>query len=140
MKKFALLFVAVLTAGLTSCSKDDDNAQASLVGKWEYSKEGVSVNGIEQLENYDHSTGCDKDFSMITATAIIDHTFEGSGCTEFLDNYTYTRSGNTITVTDDEGGVQPFQILQLDNSTLKTKTSVSIQGTTFDYITVYTRR
>ncbi len=140
MKKLALLFVAVLTAGLTSCSKDDDKGQASLEGKWELSKEGPSVNGVESLENYMHATGCAKDFSMISATGIADHSFEGTDCTEFLDNYTYTRSGNTITLKDEENDTQVFEIMQLDNSTLKTKTSFSLQGTTFDYITVYVRR
>lgn len=98
MKKILLLTVAFISlVTVTSCSKDDENA--SLQGKWEYSKEGIASGGQEVLEDYSHQSGCAKDYSMITATTIMDHVFNGTACTEEIANTPYTRNGNTITTT-----------------------------------------
>ena len=98
MKKILLLTVAFISlVTVTSCSKDDENA--SLQGKWEYSKEGIASGGQEVLEDYSHQSGCAKDYSMITATTIMDHVFNGTACTEEIANTPYTRNGNTITIT-----------------------------------------
>ena len=139
MKKLALLFVAVLAVGATSCSKDDDAAQAAFEGKWEYSKEGEIIQGQEVLTDYNHQAGCDKDFSMITATTIIDHEF-ADACDESLYPLAYTRTGNTVTITD---GSEVFTatILQLDNTTLKIKgADFTENGITYSDVTVFTRR
>lgn len=118
MKKIFLLAIAFVSlATVTSCDKDDD-AQASLEGKWEYSKEGLAASGQEVLVDYEHTTGCAKDFIMINATTVADHTFFGSTCTEDVSTSTYTRSGNTVTVTVD-GQSYTADIKTLDGSTLK---------------------
>ena len=143
MKKL-VLFVSVLALGLTSCSKDDDGgSSASLEGKWEYSKDGMSVNGNEALLDYDHSENCPKDYMQITATTVVDHYFYNDGtpeCDEEIDSSTYTRDGNTLSVTVD-GTTYTGEILQLDGSTLKIATEEEeVQGQNVRYITVYTRR
>lgn len=140
MKKLALLFVAVLAAGVTSCSKDDDSSSASLEGKWEYSKEGGIIQGQEVLSNYAHAAGCDKDFTQISATTIVNHEFSGDDCLESTYSETYTRNGNTLTFTD---GTDVFTvtILQLDNTTLKIKGEEFTEGgITYSDVTVFTRR
>ena len=140
MKKLALLFVAVLAVGVTSCSKDDDAAQASLVGTWEYSKEGAIIQGQEILTPYEHATGCSKDFTVITATTIVDTDFYGSDCFESTSTATYTRNGNTLTITDGSE-VSTGTILQLDNTTLKVKGPEYTEGSvTYSDVTVFTRR
>ena len=140
MKNLALLFVAALAIGTTSCNKDDDSSSASLEGKWEYSREGGIIQGQEVLTNYVHETGCAKDFAQISSTSIVDHEFSGSDCLEETYTLNYTRNGNTITIT--EGGeVFTATILQLDNTTLKIKgEEITEGGITYSDVTVYTRR
>jgi len=117
MKKMILLAVAFLSfAAVTSCSNDDDNA--SLEGKWEYFKEGYVENGQEFLEDYEHQTGCEKDYSLISATTIEDHSFFGTTCEEDVYSIPYTRNGNTITISG-EGATFPAVIKTLNSSTLK---------------------
>jgi hypothetical protein len=120
MKKIILLAVAFVSlATITSCSNDDDNNQsASLEGKWEYFKEGVASGGQEVLVDYEHQAGCAKDYSMVTATTIVDHTFFGTSCTEDVTTSNYTRNGNIITVTIG-GETFTSEIKTLDGSTLK---------------------
>ena len=140
MKKLALLFVAVLAVGVTSCSKDDDAAAASLVRTWEYSKEGGIIQGQEVLTPYQHAAGCTKDFTVITATTIVDTDFYGTDCFESTSTIPYTRNGNTITITED-GEVYTATIIQLDNTTLKIKGQEMTEGgITYSDVTVYTRR
>lgn len=118
MKKIVYLAVAFLSlTAVTSCSKDDEK-QASLEGKWEYLKEGVATGGQEALVDYVHQTGCTKDYSIITATAIADYEYFGNDCDEDVSITNYTRSGNTISVT--EGG-------QTFNATIKTLNSTTLK-------------
>lgn len=140
MKKLILLFVACISlTSITSCSKDDDGSSASLQGKWEYSKEGIGANGQEVLTDYEHTTGCNKDFIQITATTVTDHSFfnDGDGCQEETFSTSYTRNGNTLT-TGSGADASVGEILTLDGSTLKVKYSDSdFPGVNF--ITVYKR-
>jgi hypothetical protein len=118
MKKIILLAVAFVSfATITSCSNDDD--QASLQGKWEYLKEGTAnSSGQEDLVDYQHQAGCSKDYSIITASSIVDHSFFGSTCEEEIFSTPYTRNGNTISITV-EGETFTAEIKTLDSSTLK---------------------
>ncbi len=120
MKKNIIITVALgLFLALTSCTKDDaPETAASLIGKWEFSKEGVASGGQEVLVDYEHSTGCPKDFSTITATTIVDTYFYGSNCAQDITNTAYTRSGNIISAKVD-GVTQTVEIKTLDTNTLK---------------------
>jgi glutamine cyclotransferase len=141
MKKL-VLFVSVLALSLTSCNKDDEGGtSAALEGRWEFTKEGVAANGQEALSDWNHAEGCTKDYTDITATTITDHLFfnEGTDCIEESDAYTYTRSGNTITMTQGSAS-STAEIMQLDGSTLKIKMTETFNGQSMDYITVFTRR
>lgn len=139
MKKL-VLFAAILALGVTSCSKDDDNnQQAELAGKWEYTHEGSVVMGQEFLVPYTHEDGCTKDYMVLTASTVVDHTFSGSTCAEDIYTDTYTRNGNTLTLMID-GEAQVAEIVVLDNTTLKIKATEVIEGQTVGYVTVYTRK
>ena len=138
MKKFAFLFVAVATV-FTSCSDDNDSKSAKLPGTWEFAKQGSVVGGQEVLVDYDHTAGCPKDYIVIDADKFVEHDFTGDDCLESTDTTTYTRSGNTITITSG-GETVTGTIMQLTSSTLKLKTSTTFEGTTYDFITVLTRK
>jgi len=139
MKKIILLAIALVSlASITSCSNDDDNNQsASLEGKWEYFKEGIASGGQEVLADYEHQAGCAKDYSMVTATTIVDHSFSGTSCTEDVSSSNYTRNGNIITITS--GSVTGTgEIKTLDSSTLKIySTDPDFPGVI--YVTVFKR-
>jgi hypothetical protein len=121
MKKIILLLVVLVSfSAVTSCSKDDGGP--SLQGKWEYFKEGDAIEGVETLYNYNHQTGCTKDYSMISGTTIMDHNFSGSACTEEIVSSPYTRNGNIITITFG-GETFTAEIKTLDESTLKIYTT-----------------
>jgi hypothetical protein len=118
MKKIIYLAIAFISLNaITSCSKDDEN-QASFEGKWEYLKEGVATGGQEVLVDYVHETGCTRDYSIITATAIADYEYFGNTCNEDITITNYTRSGNTISTTV-EGQTFTATIKTLNSSTLK---------------------
>lgn len=138
MKKIILLFVAIVSlSSITSCSNDDDN-DASLIGKWQYTKEGISANGQEALTDYEHAEGCTKDYIQITATTVTDHTFYNDGdCTEDTLTVNYSRNGSTLTVgTGSDASVA--QIATLTDTTLKiTYTDSDFPGVL--YVDVYTR-
>jgi hypothetical protein len=138
MKKIILLFVAIVSlSSITSCSNDDDS-DASLIGKWQYTKEGISANGQEALTDYEHAEGCTKDYIQITATTVTDHTFYNDGdCTEDTFTVNYSRNGSTLTVgTGSDASVA--QIATLTDTTLKiTYTDSDFPGVL--YVDVYTR-
>lgn len=124
MKKLskAALFLFVATLSLTSCSKSDsDGASTSgnIVAKWEYSKQGAILNGQEALTDYPNQAGCSKDFIEFKADlTAVDGSYDAD-CILDTYNYTYTKSGNTLTNGDGEVAT----ILQLDSSVLKIKTT-----------------
>ena len=137
-KKILLLAVAFVSfATFTSCSKSDDNA--SLEGKWEYSKEGAASGGQEVLQDYVHDCTT-KDYALITATSVADHTFyvgSGTTCEEDVYTISYTRSGNNLTII--EGGVAYTAVIKtLNGSTLKIY-STDPDSPGVSYVTVYKR-
>lgn len=123
MKKLFLLGLIVCSALLTSCSSDSgsSNNSVSIVGKWEYFKEGIKVGDNENLMPYDHfNESCGKDFLEFKSNNTLLHNEYGSTCE--LNTYndgTYTRSGNTISLDDGSGTVINATIKELTDSTLK---------------------
>ncbi len=138
MKKLALLFVSVVTLGITSCSSDDKVTEAEFTGKWEYSQQGTVIAGQDVLTVYPHTQGCAKDYLQITPTTSVDHKFTTDECLEDTTTRTYTRSGNTITTTA-AGQTITGEIVNLTATTLKIKTTQTIQGQNLSYVVVYTR-
>lgn len=116
------------------------NTAAAFEGSWEYSQEGVSANGTEVLQDYEHTPGCTKDYMVITTNTVTDHSFylDNNQCIEDIYSATYTRNGNSVNVTVD-GEVFTSEIVQLDQFTLKIKSTEVDQGQTVHYFTVYRR-
>jgi hypothetical protein len=117
MKKFNLLALAILSSFAISCSSDDGpSTSGDLIGKWyfkEYKVEGQTI-------PYDDHEDCGKDYIQFNAN--------GTGanvdvwdCVEDIALFTYTRSGNNLTVTSD-GESDTVGITELSATTLKIKT------------------
>jgi len=145
MKKLKIVLFSVLALGLTltSCGDDDNKSNetsGNLEGKWIYAKEGQSALGQEQLDDHEHTAGCDKDYLQITATTIKDVLFykNGTECQEGSDTATYTREGNTVTVKE---GDETFTstIEKLTDTELRITDTETFEGVTVTYISTYTR-
>ncbi|KAB1158159.1 lipocalin-like domain-containing protein [Flavobacterium luteum] len=136
MKKIILLFISIITIGLTSvsCNKDDDNnSTATIEGKWIPSKEGETE---ATLTDYEHTAGCNKDYMIISSGGQISfysYDNESGTCSESIDTGTWIRNGNTITISYEGVVVLETEIINLTSSELKTK------DTADGFITVFTR-
>jgi hypothetical protein len=110
--------LAILSSFAISCSSDDGpSTSGDLIGKW-YFKE-YKVQG--QTIPYDDHEECGKDY--------IQFNNDGTGanvdvwnCEEDIASFTYTRSGNTLTITSD-GVSDTVQITELSSANLKIKTT-----------------
>ena len=121
-KQLVMLFL-IATIGIVSCSKDDDGGEASIEGKWELFKNGTIISGNEELELYEHTEGCTKDYVEIKVGGTgSEHVFEnnGTGCEDYDDTFTWTRNGNSLTLNYD-GDVVTAEILGVTSTTLKIK-------------------
>lgn len=124
MKKGSILFLSALALSLGSCSSDDNgnSTSGSIVGKWTYSKVGF---GSNNLINYpDHEEGCDKDYVELTASGTfidVDYDSFDSPCEVFTDSGTYSKEGNSLTITYEGDDLDTVEIVLLTNSQLKIK-------------------
>lgn len=132
MKNVSILFLSALALSLGSCGSDDNgnptHTDASIVGKWTYSKFGEGTNVIDYD---DHEPGCDKDYIELTANGVfrdVDYDSFNAPCERFVDSGTYLKDGNTLTVTYDGEQVDNSNILLLTDTELK------IQGQDGDVI------
>lgn len=136
MKKITLL-AALLAFGFsqTSCNKDDDKNElpaATLLGKWNYSKDGMIAGGTEVLVDYDgNEPGCTKDYVLFNANNSFLDVDYGTDCEEFSDAGTYAVTGNSIVVDFGEGA-ETVEIMNLSYTELKLKTADG-------FITVFNR-
>ncbi|MCF6129698.1 lipocalin family protein [Flavobacterium sp. AS60] len=123
MKKIKLAILAILSGFMFSCSSDDGpTTSGELTGKWYYKEYLVAGETIP----YDDHEVCGKDYIQFNA--------DGTGlnvdvwsCTEDVAFFTYTRSGNNITVTSD-GQSDTARITELSSTTLKVKVTYDFDG------------
>ncbi|MCV2486215.1 lipocalin family protein [Flavobacterium sp. SH_e] len=144
MKKLSILFVSVLTLGLTavSCSSDDDNKNASIEGKWEVTHQGVIINGQEVLQPYDNEGGCEIPSMTFTSDAkFVDVTSEfwDSECSTYTEDGTWKKDGNTLTLKYSDEEVK-VDILELSGSTLKVKSTYTEEGVTLSAVSVFKKK
>ncbi|AXG72721.1 hypothetical protein DVK85_00125 [Flavobacterium arcticum] len=140
MKKVLLFGLSIAALTFVSCSDDDGDSSstsASIEGKWYISKEGVSVNGQEVLQDYDdHEPGCEKDYVEFLANGDYKYVdFYNSDCDSYVEETTWTKSGNSINTGDGEDGT----IVILTASTLKITYAETFEGQTVNYVDVFTR-
>lgn len=136
MKKLGILVASALLVGMsfTSCSSDDDsNDVGSIVGKWNYDRIKTSVSGqVISDEPYDDDEEtCERDYLNIRAnnTAEFGDYYLDPGCV--LDSYesTYVRTGNKITITDDED-VETAEIVSANSTTMVLRFTQTSEGVT----------
>jgi hypothetical protein len=127
MLKFKKLFLIlpVFIFGFLSCSKDDSTPVAevySIEGKWQFTKEGTITNNQEVLTNYQHTSGCTKDYTEILAGNVIkDHYFDNPNCQETIDTGTWSRSNNSFVIYHSGQPDINTEIMELTSTTLKVK-------------------
>jgi len=144
--KHTNLFLGLVASALifSSCGSDDDNntvnnTSGSIEGKWAYSQEGVASGSVEQLQNYVHTTGCNKDYVQFLANGKFYDIEYQTGCVaDTIGAGTYVKSGNTITFTED-GVADSVTIRTLTNSQLKFVSSYTEAGQTVDFVTTFTK-
>lgn len=124
LKSLSLL-ATVVFVGLSSCSSSSDStpeAAPQVEGTWQFTKEGTIVNNQEIINDYEHTTGCTKDYIEIFAANIIkDHYFDNPNCQETIDTGAWTRNNNALTFVYQNGTTVNAEIMQLTNTTLKLK-------------------
>ena len=150
MKNLKLLMLAAALSfsavSVTSCSSDDSSPvteeqqqEAIFEGKWYVSKEGVSVNGFENLQNYQHTAGCTKDHSEFVAGGTFkDREYWGTECEVDELTGTWSKTGNNVTVTID-GVARNFEIVSMTATEMKARELVTMNGQSYYDITVFTR-
>ena len=120
-----LFFIStVFILGLSSCSNDSNsgNVAASIVGKWQFTKEGEITNNQEVLDDYQHTSGCTKDFTeILTGNIFKQHLFDNPDCQETIDTGTWTRNNSSLVLTYPNPPIINAEILELTNTTLKVK-------------------
>jgi len=126
MKKRILLFVSILSFSLAfnSCSKDDDSGASTsgnIVGKWIFLKQGEIVGGEEVLYPYENSCSSENDFTELYSNGTLRDVYYNSSCSESIDNATWSRSGNMITVSYGPGDSSTSEIIELTSTKLKVK-------------------
>ena len=99
-----------IVLGLSSCNKDDEstnNNTNSIVGKWEWSKETDYDSGSAVLVDYQHYEECGKDQLIFEVNGTLrDVYYEkpvNADCSDYDVSSSYSISGNTLTITEDDG-------------------------------------
>lgn len=145
MKRLSILFLSILTIGLSisSCSKDDDN-EASLEGKWVLTQEGAVFNGKEILQPVENEGGCDSETYQYLNNGTVINTYSeflNSKCNNETENGTWSRNGNKLTEKfqgESEGTV--YEIADLTGSQLKLKETYSEAGVSVSFIRVFAKK
>lgn len=143
MKKVIILLLSTLALGttFTSCNNNDDSqAPASLEGKWNFSKVSETENGVVTLpeEDYVHEPGCIKDYIELKPDGVYNEAYYGSGCALDLTIGTWSKTGNTITITQG-ADIISAEVVSLSNSVLKVKISDTDSGITTVTTVTFTR-
>jgi len=134
MKRFGILVASALVMGLsfTSCGSDDDSSNDSIVGKWNFSTEKFIVNGTVTYNGpyQDNEVGCASDnIEIFQNGTTLETDYFNSDCD--VDTYagTYTRNGNTLTVTEG-GDVIAIEIVEVTSNKLVLRSSDTFEGDT----------
>lgn len=124
--------LSALMSGLmfTSCSSDDGNTiSGPLEGKWNFDNVSYTVSGITSPEeDYEgNQTGCPADYvEFVTGGVYHEGDYTNTACELSVDNGTWVRTNNTITI----NGVEDGTIVKLTETALKVKYTTTEEGFT----------
>ncbi|MCF6131558.1 lipocalin family protein [Flavobacterium wongokense] len=137
MKKIKFIAMALVAGMIFSCSSSDGaDTSGELNGKW-YNKETIVFG---QTYPYDDHESCGKDYLQFNP--------DGTGafvdiyqCDPYSDPFTYTRSGDNVTVLFGGEDAETAKIIELSSTTLKVKVIYDYDedGDNDTVIEVYTR-
>jgi hypothetical protein len=131
MKKLTILLLFIFSIFTLSCSRDNEEVVTppSIVGKWEFSREGQNVNGSETINAYQHECINNKDFVIFNENGTLSSNIheQSNNCLPDVNSGTWSKSGNNLT-TSFQGTTETVQIFLLDASNLKVKTN-TVNGT-----------
>lgn len=134
MKKIGILVASALVMGMsfTSCSSDDDSNNNSIVAKWNFTTVKYTVNGTVVYNGpyEDNEEACAPDnIEIFENGTALETDYFNSNCDFDTYSSTYTRNGNTLTVTDD-GDVITTEIIEVTASKLVLRSSDTFEGQT----------
>ena len=141
MKKIFFMGAILASAvSFTSCSGDDDSNNGTIVGKWNFSIEKVTFGGqtVSEGAYSDNEEGCNKDYLEFTETTAVNGDYFGTDCDFESYSSTYTRSGNTLTVTED-GDVSTVEVVSVNSNTLVLRTTEATEAGNINYETTLTK-
>ncbi len=129
--KFMILPALLMVLGTTSCNDDDEEQfqlpAATLTGKWNYSKVGQVVAGVEVFQDYENEAGCNRDYIELgnnNTYVEVDYDSTDEPCQAITTTGTFAVTGNTVVV---DAGDDSFTgtILNLSYTELKVKDNES---------------
>lgn len=151
MKKTSILFLFITTLifTATSCSNDsDDENNASIVGKWEFSQYGIGPIDHEIFTDRVNVTECGKDYIEFLS----DGTFkvvlfrkENGDCATSKDNGKYIKNESTLSLIiymlDSDHIIESeptdSEIIMLNESTLKFRFLTKTEKETVSQISIF---
>lgn len=137
MKKLSILFLSVITLGLSVVSCNDDDDSPSIEGKWEISQIGGGVvGGEEEVFNPNEGSTCAaptieflKDNKLITTSS---QSNEGV-CESYSQNGSWSKDGNNVILNftnEDVDSQQKYEIKELTKDKLRLYLSMASEGQT----------
>lgn len=148
MKSLKLFFLSVLTLGLSvsSCSSDNSSndeqkTSASIIGKWEITRKGNVLNGDALLLPYKNEGGCSNDnIEYVEDGKYKENQYEyaNSKCKTYNNDGTWSKGDDILTTKDILGNTFKYEILKLDDTTLRIKIIQGVQNPIYSVIE-YTR-
>lgn len=135
MKKLGILLASALVMGLsfTSCSSDDDsNDVGSIVGKWNFSTQKITTNGVTVNEGpYNgNEAGCSTDYIELFENNTATTGDYDENCDLELISSTYLRTGNVLNVTNGDISAV-FDIVVANSTTMVLKNTYNYEGAAF---------
>lgn len=145
MRKLSVLFLSILTVGLSvvSCSSDDNDEKVSIEGKWEIVQSGIIANGKESVIPILTDGNCgNATFEYYADGKFIDTTTEfwDSKCSTYVENGTWSKDGNTLNLKYGDDETSKIEILELSKSRLKIKFAYSEENVSITGFSVYERK
>lgn len=127
MKYTRLLSVSGMLAfsALALSCGSDDGFDASIIGKWNYSKTITTINnGSPNTQNYEGNTiGCDKDYQQFADGGVYRDVVlfknEDQICTESVETDVYAKNGDQLTI-----GETTYTVTKLTDTELRYASTV----------------
>jgi len=147
MKNYKLLLGLFASVSIFySCSNDDDvvteDVNATIIGRWIYSQQGFAAGGQEQLSNYAHRTGCNKDYIKFDLDRKFYEIEYLNGCViDTIGKGTFDRdNNNNLTLIYDNAPTDRIVYrIESTATTLKTTTETTFEGQPVNVVTTYTK-